>query len=472
MQTIASPAPEMALGTLGQSSTAAPSTGKWTGKTKSKQNKRKGKANNTAPGTGPHTLVFENSNPRPGPSPPKSGNAKGQRNQQLLCSKHRWSREDVRSVQRTELELRCLRLQSMEDELRRTLNLILKDKSGVAISTLRRAKSTGQLGAPRLTQQQPPFPLSTRNKGSLPSGINQVGVATATQAQPASLTKPLKPKVGGAGQPKTSTVTSANNLHGSGKSNSLPSGVFETIYEDGEPGDVQHIPLKPTTKWTKVENKKKGKKSLSSGDVSKNGRAFAGPPKETKPVVKEDESKRRLPSNAGPSYAKTVASGPVKASTDPLFAPNSRPLSLDPPPQEEKDAIYESKLMKCDEELTQFLISEFMFEPRDSKTMKAMGNKAKAFYAKHDMTGVTLVDQNRITYQSVNAAMQYIKPTSVMRNSLKNPKSRHEIDKHNKFVGSGQLGARKMSTIIKDALSFKGVGSFFDPRKGVKLGSG
>nr|UHS72227.1 MAG: hypothetical protein 1 [Tombusviridae sp.] len=305
----------------------------------------------------------------------RSGNAACRPPQQGLASKHRWSRADLSRASRRDLELRVLSLQSDLENLRRLR------KSG-QIST---AKSDGAI-------------------------------------KPGKTEKPSSVNGGRAGFPR---VSSEPSIRRSAKSKT---GTLASTAPA-----VTHVRTTPQQSSTASHPGQSRRSTASFATVVNNT-----PP----PPVSEDKGavhKRHLPQCFGASTVATRAAGPTIMSEDAIFRPQRVPKYTRRPTREEVKGSRNDEFVFADASLSAHLERLFLFEQRDNKLLRKMKLAADKWFRNFDTSETSDEELTKVIVDSITYAIRPNSRLVLLRNSLKNKDTLHEMDKHNSFVEEGKL---------------------------------
>nr|WNT71138.1 MAG: hypothetical protein [Jitepeofons virus] len=323
---------------------------------------------------------------------PRSGNARAPQTHHLW-NKHRWSREDLYRATRPQLQLRASDLQKQVEQLQQ-LNKSLIAKYAATTKAGRKATPSIEVGVQKSNRPIASSAPSIKNKGSLSSGMNAEPVRAVARAKSApQMAKRPCHQV----PPKSATVTTAT----SAKRSVAISATSLAHY--------QHKTVIVDTKGASTETDKE-------------------------PV------KRDAPRHKGPSYASTLAAGPVKELEKPLKTFEASPTHREILPRAEKKVLRKADSIVVDQELLYYLRHEFAFKPRTAKTCQEMHGKLKKHLKSFDLHGYTAEDEYSMCLRAVNAAMYVPAQEQEVRQSFKQNKQLGEMEKHNKFVKDGVVG--------------------------------
>nr|UNI73984.1 MAG: hypothetical protein [brine shrimp tombus-like virus 1] len=324
--------------------------------------------------------------PNKGEGGQQPGNAKRKGAQQTLASKHRWSKEDVRSAPNALLRSRVLHLQSMVEELRKTINSTSRGRSEGAIAPIKKAKPSGKAGSVGQIPLARSLPPSTRKTVSLPLGMNGEPAPTAT----------LRP---------------------SQKDNETPS-----CSPDGE--------------------RKQPRSTVSSVTISapeKTPTSNRFKPLEVEVTRHEPITLRGLPPVGGASYAETLRLG-AKASSDPKYVPVMSPKHTGRPERSEVRAVRGADALVVEDELTDYLHYKFLLEDRTNKTPAKMKKEADNYLRRYDTSNITWGNLVHIVSRAIQAAMVPTSDAVLLRNFFKDDSLLNEMKKQTKFANEGALG--------------------------------
>nr|UNI73987.1 MAG: hypothetical protein [brine shrimp tombus-like virus 1] len=324
--------------------------------------------------------------PTKGEGGQQSGNAKRKGAQQTLASKHRWSKEDVRSAPNALLRSRVLHLQSMVEELRKTINSTSKGRSEGAIVPTKKAKPSGKAGSLGQIPQAKFSPPSTRKTVSLPLGMN---------GEPAPIVTPRP---------------------------SQKDNVIQPCNQDGE--------------W------KQPRSTVSSVTISAQEKIPTSnrfQPLEVEVTKHEPITLRGLPPVNGASYAETLRLG-AKASSDPKYVPMMSPKHTGRPEPSEVRAVRGADALVVEDELTDYLHYKFLLEDRTNKTPAKMKKEADNYLRRYDTSNITWGNLVHIVSRAIQAAMIPTGDAVLLRNFFKDDSLLNEMKKQTKFVNEGALG--------------------------------
>jgi len=338
----------------------------------------------------------ERKTPEPKGQNKPSGNARVRRSQQTpLHSKHRWSSQDLWRMTKDDASERILALQAKVETLQRELNSVKRRskissiKSEDTIASGPKERATMQTGPKQSTLAKALSQPSIRRSELNNSGMKGKGAqsAPALSAGAAKIRAPTNPD--GKATREASTATDAT-----------PSSVIG----------------KAVASTNLAESK------ITSGDAS-----------EAKP--------RDLPPTKGPSYAVTVASGPVKQSEKPILQtiPENIPVKQIVK-QREKRKLRLDPTVKVDPGLLAYLQDEFAFKPRTAELWECMHTKLSKHLNTYDLQNYSYEQLYEMKINITAAAMAIPPCEQRVRAQFKDKKALAEMKKHEKCFGDGDFG--------------------------------
>jgi hypothetical protein len=323
------------------------------------------------------------------------GNAKTQRHQQPLSSKHRWSSKDLTVATPEDLRDRVDQLQRQLEELRRAINKSSSAKSGATTGNGGQGPPNMTVGRAQSVPNLPSSQHSAKNCAFIPIGKNVAHARSADHVQRAGLVGATQQRSqGGNSTPDPSTATAAVLS----KQIGIPQRVIRT---------AETIP------------------------------AGANAPTQAAPLAKP----RNLPRYKGVSFASTVKSGPVESNDKPILATVAEAVkSHDKLSLSKKRALRLDDKRFVDEELVYYLRMEFAFKPRDSSSFGQMHTCLRKHLRTYDTRHFTQKEMYDISVEVVNTAMAISPQEQAVRAGWKDENALEEVRKNNKFIMEGKVG--------------------------------
>jgi hypothetical protein len=324
---------------------------------------------------------------------PNSGNARWERSQQSLLTKHRWSARDINSASPKILRERVEMLEFELNKLRSQRNLHLTGRSA---DTTRHGQKEIRITKPSVESSShlPPLHLpSIRKKEPGSSGTKAVSVPCVSHVRSASSEQVTKPLRALCSKATVFTATDAKLSATHTVGTKLPQ------RNDEQPAPSEHA---------------------------------------ERP---EASNKKDLPKYAGPSYAATVANGPVKFNEDPIKSVATVKRTALVLSNTDRHEARKTPL-GYDTEWVNYLNLEFMFEPRTVETMKKMAGRLRKHVKTYDLKNYTIEDVYLGVARAVEIAMRVPVKEQQIRQAFKDPGAIAEMSKHNRFVDTGNAGVK------------------------------
>lgn len=126
-------------------------------------------------------------------------------------------------------------------------------------------------------------------------------------------------------------------------------------------------------------------------------------------------------------------------SEDAIFRPQHVPKYTRRPTREEVKGSRNDEFVFADASLSAHLERLFLFEQRDNKLLRKMKLAADKWFRNFDTSETSDEELTKVIVDSITYAIRPNSRLVLLRNSLKNKDTLHEMDKHNSFVEEGKL---------------------------------